>query len=479
MNRSNQRRNRLSKYLVFQRGHDVLDAARLIQSASTQITLLAGNIVNASGLFVSINIVLSAKKSEVINMAIKVGYADGYKNLLTALRGFLCSAKMAHNIAADAGNAGTGYVSAERAGAAPVDETWTLTATSSTNFTVTGSVSGAQDAATVGTPYDNGIVAFTIVAGSTAFEADDEFTFAVADGLGAIQAYTEVRYNNNYDGAGEYETILMGPGTAGDDEIYTAIQTVSSAGDDYYNWRLMGMTGYSDVAMQYMPGITQGRLPRMLMWNEKIKYWFAANGRRYIVVAKISSVYESMYMGFPLPFGLPTQFPYPLVVGGAACPSTTAAYHRFSSMDYNHSAFPSPYAGAAGVIPTGTFDTTNYYSTLKVLQGAIWNRVKNKKFSPLHENIVWPYDNGVAKIADIWQDALRENPDGSRSVYPTIISLSVPDKDIVGVLQGVCAVPGFGGIAAEDRIVVEGDTYVAFPIVPNADRSDFWALKLE
>jgi len=46
-------------------------------------------------------------------------------------------------------------------------------------------------------------------------------------------------------------------------------------------------------------------------------------------------------------------------------------------------------------------------------------------------------------------------------------------------LQGVFAVPGFGGIAAEDTFTVNGITYIAFPIVPNADRSDWWALKKE
>lgn len=59
------------------------------------------------------------------------------------------------------------------------EEQWTLTATSATTFTVSGFVSGAHAAATVGTAYDNGMVAFTITAGSTAFQAGDVFTFNV------------------------------------------------------------------------------------------------------------------------------------------------------------------------------------------------------------------------------------------------------------------------------------------------------------
>jgi hypothetical protein len=58
-------------------------------------------------------------------------------------------------------------------------EVWTLTATSASNFTVSGSVSGSLAAATVGTPYVNALVNFTIVAGTVAFEAGDSFVFSV------------------------------------------------------------------------------------------------------------------------------------------------------------------------------------------------------------------------------------------------------------------------------------------------------------
>jgi hypothetical protein len=404
--------------------------------------------------------------------------------LLTALRGFLCSAKKAYDIAAGVGNTGNGFVSAERASTSPVDETWTLTATSATNFTVTGSVSGAQAAATVGTPYDNGIVAFTIIAGSTLFVSTDSFTFSVADGLGATEAYTEMRYNANYDAAGEYESILMGPGTSGADEIYTAIQTVKSAGDDYYNWRLMGMTAYGNVEMQYMSGITQGRLPRMLMWQEQIHYWFVANGRRYIVVAKISSVYETCYMGFALPYGLPTQFPYPLVIGGSACPTTTVAYNRYSSTDYSHRSFMNPYTdnSIVGACVVDTFDTTNYPSTLKVLSGNAWVRLGNYYITNLqYTNIVWPYCHGMYSPSSYndFSKYLKENMDGSYPIFPTIIMLSSPSLNIMGELQGIFATTGFGGIAAEDTFSLDGFTYVAFPCTFNASRGDWFALKLE
>ena len=81
---------------------------------------------------------------------------------------------------AAAGNVGNGTVGALTLDqTTAVDEDWTLTATSATNFTVTGSVSGAKAAATVGTPYVGAAIHFTITAGGTAFVAGDKFTVRV------------------------------------------------------------------------------------------------------------------------------------------------------------------------------------------------------------------------------------------------------------------------------------------------------------
>lgn len=76
-------------------------------------------------------------------------------------------------------------------------ELWTITATSATNFTVTGFLSGVQAPATVGTPYNNGIVSFTIAAGATPFQAADVFSFTVSQStqtnpLGSNQAAKRV-----------------------------------------------------------------------------------------------------------------------------------------------------------------------------------------------------------------------------------------------------------------------------------------------
>lgn len=62
---------------------------------------------------------------------------------------------------------------------AAVAETWTVTFTSATAFTVSGSVSGPSATGTVGVAYSNSFISFTIVAGSTPFTTSDAFTMVL------------------------------------------------------------------------------------------------------------------------------------------------------------------------------------------------------------------------------------------------------------------------------------------------------------
>jgi flagellar hook protein FlgE len=73
-------------------------------------------------------------------------------------------------------NTGNGTITGLAPTAETVPQTITLTATSATQFTVTGSVSGALGTATVGTPFTSSQVDLTVNAGSTAFVAGDTMT---------------------------------------------------------------------------------------------------------------------------------------------------------------------------------------------------------------------------------------------------------------------------------------------------------------
>ena len=88
---------------------------------------------------------------------------------------------------------GNGTITEVWAGADAVAETITVTLSSATAFSVSGSVSGALGAGTVGTKFTSAQIEFLITAGGTAFVNTDAFTIPVtartwADVTGASYA---------------------------------------------------------------------------------------------------------------------------------------------------------------------------------------------------------------------------------------------------------------------------------------------------
>ena len=114
-----------------------------------------------------------------------------------------------------AGNGSLRNLSVNQASA--VNEAWTLTAISPTTFTVSGFTSGDQGTASVGVPYNNGIVSFMIQQGVTPFSIGDAFTFNItstvqSNPLGAndaakrlsIVTALQAEINSNQDVRSEY-----------------------------------------------------------------------------------------------------------------------------------------------------------------------------------------------------------------------------------------------------------------------------------
>lgn len=123
--------------------------------------------------------------------------------------------------------AGNGKMTNIAADVNAIDEIWTVTFTSATNFTVSGSVSGPTASGVIGVAYDNNFVNFLISAGTTAFAAGDEFTLTLAtinlvNPLGAndaakrvaIKTALQAEINSNTEVRSEiYEyNIIVAPG---------------------------------------------------------------------------------------------------------------------------------------------------------------------------------------------------------------------------------------------------------------------------
>lgn len=427
-------------------------------------------------------------------MAFEEGTATDYNNLLLKLKDFVTRANSISAVT-DPGisNTGDGDVTDVFAADVASTETWTLVCTTGGGddvgkFSVTGSVSGAKAEATVGTPYDNNIVAFTINDGDLDFIEGDDFQFTVTKVMGTekwtVKKYTTDSGTVDGDNIISDELILEAPGLSGDDEIFVGIQTYYREVDEYFNWTLNGYTGYvSDPLTDFFdhPGTIwtdRTGCPQVLLDDDSMKYWFIANGRRIAGVMRIGTgVYEPFYLGLILPYGLPTIIPYPLVIGGAAVYNTIdIGGLRFSSTHNTHRGYMDPYA-----------NNTNFddRSSLRFWNGTVWFNFRNYAGAILQtDNNVWPgiyaSSTNKAKKANFLMQKCEKNIDGSYPMFPLILITTKedPNKNIFGELQGIFAVFG-EGVKGEDVISYGGKTYKVFKNCYLENPENFYALCLE
>ena len=390
-------------------------------------------------------------------MSVKIGSATDYADLLNTLDTFLTGTGQALTPAFTGD--GNGTIDAH-GGSAGVAETITVTFTSATAFGVVGSVSGSLGTGVVGTPFASTKANLTITAGGTAFSSGDAFTFAVTP------PWTSLRRV-----AGS-EMIWQAPGNGGLDQILIGAKTFSDTGGDYYNWRLGGFTGFnSGLAFNLQPAYVGGSgqavpSPVLTLWNSTIPYWIIANGRRVIVVAKISTVYVTAYLGLLASYMAPGSFAYPLVVGGNLAfqyePAAGSGSWRWS------------YAGAEMrnfAIPlNGNLPADSASSLVLRLASGAWRGFSVNNGDSTRGQ-VWPFAYVDTGANYDW----RPNLDGGYPLLPIVLFDATPN--IFGELEGVSATSGFSQ-SAENTITAAGIEYLVVQNVFRNTKADFFAVRL-
>lgn len=122
--------------------------------------------------------------------------------------------------------------------------------------------------------------------------------------------FTETNISSN-------RCILRGTGIGEGGEVFVGMYTYYDVSDEDYTISLVPLAGYDDrFNMFSQPTLGLGSYPKILCWNEEMPYWFVANGRRFMAVVKVNTTYQFFYGGFMTPYALPTEYPYPYIVGG-------------------------------------------------------------------------------------------------------------------------------------------------------------------
>lgn len=299
------------------------------------------------------------------------------------------------------------------------------------------------------------------------------------------------------------EVIFKAPGNAGTESIYTGIRAEYDAANGWYNLFMNGYTGFDPGTTSWFehPGALPGAdaaipcvVPMVPCWDTTMPYWFSASGRSFRFAVKVSTSYEGGYLGFYLPYATPSQFPYPLAVGGSLVPQSNSRSDawRYSYASYYHGVFPGP---GCDNTPNGEGRHSTLYTRTPA---GVWAYHANRPWSIYdNESVYGPitsvdsgYDQfGYSAIRSVWPHCVnaqreegnlpyRECLGGGYMIQPCVLLQRSPTTDVFGELEGVYSISGYEN-AAENTAVIGGKTHVTFQNAYRTNVHEYWTLSLD
>lgn len=251
--------------------------------------------------------------------------------------------------------------------------------------------------------------------------------------------------------------LMKAPGLSGTDEIFVGIQPFENVTGDRYNWRLQSSLGYN-AANDWAGQPYKSGIPIIYLWNDPITYWFIANGNRVIMIAKVDTIYQIMYLGKFLPYFLPTQYPYPVICCGTHSSETS----RWSDYNYDFSSILNPGSGCQMFYVDGT-----------------WKPIQNR----YAQSGWYSWQNGYINV---WPTGSNNNfldnslawPDGGYTLLPLILEMdSGGVKNVLGEVDGILWVSGHQN-SSENVIDVGGQNYLVVQDVWKTGRREYMAVRL-
>lgn len=299
----------------------------------------------------------------------------------------------------------------------------------------------------------------------------------------------EVVWQPDSNSAGENGTdvVIRGPGLSETDQVYIGMRLETNLLNDSSWVEMVGMTGVIPSALNYDQHVNvtpSGGVRTHWRGNNPMDYWIVANGRRFVLVVQVSTVYESLYGGLFLPYGDPTQYTYPLFIGGTSgnstgsgeitdWRSTATAHSNFHRSQINTS--PSaPHGPSAYMLsPSGEWLTIAITANEAQIVGpSPWE---------FHDDgSSWRVEKGNGSGQKGYADHHARIIQGFNGDYPMApISLvqRTPNRCTYGVLEGVYWTPGRGN-SAENIVQANGLDHVCFPNVFRTAIDAFWAVQI-
>lgn len=257
------------------------------------------------------------------------------------------------------------------------------------------------------------------------------------------------------------EVYLKAPGLSGADEIFVQLRVYDDVGANIYMLEIRGAIQHNAaLPFHQQPGVSPAHY--MPLIPSAIGMRVRATGRSFIAVAKNGQVYEACHAGLMLPNARPSQYPYPLLIGGSA----SDGFRLTSSVSENDRAWPDP--GVAAL-------------SLRWLDGAWitlqnWHAGGSNSKSSDNDRNVYPYNSTSSQQSDWWFALLRECPGGAYLPERLVLHGNAPYRGTWGEIDGAWAVPGFQ-MTPERVLTFDGRSFIAIPNRHRNGATDWWLLE--
>lgn len=280
----------------------------------------------------------------------------------------------------------------------------------------------------------------------------------------------------------ETDVVVRGPGLAGGDAVYVAMRYTANVAQDAYYISIRGATGFLPDSEEFDEhiNVTPASV-RMFVDSGTHTYWFVANGRRFMAVAKISTTFEAMYAGLFLPYATPLSYPYPLFIGGSAGPTDTDGPINWRTINDNHSHFVEPhYNSGAAFVDSGAWMLNPAGSWLRV---AARGSIAPVGIDPITSGGNYlPPDGGDAYSYGLPGKFVLQNTmdafGGDRILWPCTLLQYGDVSQTYGILDGAYRCQGYMN-AAENLITYNTVDHLVVPNVYRSDLRDYWAMAME
>lgn len=278
------------------------------------------------------------------------------------------------------------------------------------------------------------------------------------------------------------DKVLRGPGLSGQDQVYVGLRLYEDTIGDTFYLECAGMTGVLPTGQHYRDHVNvMPNFVRMFTDVGTVSYWFVANGRRFIVVLKISTTFQTLYAGLFLPYATPLSYPYPMFIGGSAGNTDPDGPFNWRSVGDQHSHFMRPYNG-------------NDYSSGQVDSGAwmidpagTWKRVAINgtgstpvRIAPEHagDDYFNSRTTGYSFRAYRTMERLMDAYGGDRLLIPMTLVQLTPEDQTYGIIDGAFRCQGVAN-SAENLITIGGVDHLVVQNVYRTEFDQYWALALE